>query len=204
MDKEILEQEFDPKQIKQRKGPGGKMLDYIETHSVIRRLNQAFDYNWSFDIEKFEPNGSHVVVLGKLTAEGITKMQFGSKSMSKDRDGNPISIGDDFKAAASDCLKKCATLLGVALHLYSDDEINGNGMSKMTQNKGSLKITKQQLNLIKELRQKLGLSADEVKVLIDSLHNTKDPSELNTVMGNNVIVVLEKKLKQKVEEQEVI
>ena len=42
MDIEILEQEFSPKEVKKRKGPHGKMLDYVETPSVIRRLNLAF------------------------------------------------------------------------------------------------------------------------------------------------------------------
>jgi hypothetical protein len=40
-----------------------------------------------------------------------------------------ISLGDDLKAAATDCLKKCATLFGVGLHLYFDtpSPSNGNG-----------------------------------------------------------------------------
>ena len=50
MDTSILEKEFEPAQIKQRKGRSGMMLDYVETPSVIRRLNAAFDYNWSFEI----------------------------------------------------------------------------------------------------------------------------------------------------------
>jgi len=201
MDTSILEQEFNQKQIKQRRGPGGKMLDYVEHSSVIRRLNQAFDYNWSFDIEKFEQNDGQVVVLGKLTAEGIIKMQFGSKSIMKGKNGNLFSIGDDYKAAASDCLKKCATLFGVALHLYSDDVVasNSTGMSKMTMNKGNNKITKEQLIKMRELRTKLSWSLDELKDLVKSLHNTDNPLELNTVMGDNVIAVLEKKFKEKAE-----
>ena len=38
------------------------------------------------------------------------------------------TIGDhDLKAAATDALKKCATFLGVALHLYADKPLNGRG-----------------------------------------------------------------------------
>ena len=33
--------------------------------------------------------------------------------------GKPVSIGDDLKAAATDALKKGASLLGVGLHLYN-------------------------------------------------------------------------------------
>ena len=39
MNRELLEKHFDPSQIKQREGNFGKMLDYIEGHAVIERLN---------------------------------------------------------------------------------------------------------------------------------------------------------------------
>src|SRR5436309_3341261 len=35
-----------------------------------------------------------------------------------------VSLGDDLKAAATDSLKKCATLFGVGLHLYFDQPYN--------------------------------------------------------------------------------
>ena len=191
MDIEILEQEFEPKEIKKRKGPHGKMLDYVETPSVIRRLNKAFDHNWSFDVERYEIVDGHIIVLGKLTAEGIVKTQFGSKKIAKDKQGEPISIGDDMKAAASDSLKKTATLLGVALHLYEDD---GDGMSTMSGNKGNGTITKAQLGKIKSLRTKAGMSADDVLDLVERMFSTRDPVSLNTEMGSAVIAVIENKL----------
>lgn len=40
--RDILEREFSSRFIKQRKGNFGAMLDYIEAHVVIQRLNQAF------------------------------------------------------------------------------------------------------------------------------------------------------------------
>jgi hypothetical protein len=43
------------------------------------------------------------------------------------KDNSIISLGDDLKAAATDCLKKCATLFGVGLHLYFDVRPDGNG-----------------------------------------------------------------------------
>lgn len=190
MDVEILEQEFDPKEIKRRRGPNGKMLDYVETPSVISRLNRDLDHNWSFDIVKYEIVDSHVVVLGKLTAEGITKSQFGSKKVTKDKDGEPVSIGDDCKAAASDCLKKTATLLGIALHLYENDE-DGSGMSAMSPSKGNGRITKAQLSKIKALRTKAGLSSDDVLDLVERMFSTRDVMSINPEMASAVIAVLE-------------
>ena len=124
MNRELLEKPFDPNQIKQREGNFGKMLDYIEGHAVVKRLNDAFEANWSFAILKHEilKDTDEVVVLGELSANGIVKTQFGSSRITKAREtGEMISLADDLKAAATDSLKKAATLLGVGLHLYSKD-----------------------------------------------------------------------------------
>jgi len=120
---DVLTRPFDPAQIKQREGRGGKLLDYLETHAVITRLNEAFGGAWSFEVLDFKTMEGEIVVHGKLTAVGITKTQFGSAEVHRTRGedgqkGAPLSVGDDLKAAASDALKKCATLFGVGLHLY--------------------------------------------------------------------------------------
>lgn len=121
MNRELLEKPFGPEQIKQREGSFGKKLDYIEGSSVIQRLNDSFEAKWSFEImeHKILDNADEVVVLGKLTASDVVKSQFGSSKITKAREtGNIISLADDLKAAGTDALKKCATLLGVGLHLY--------------------------------------------------------------------------------------
>ena len=38
-----LEEPFAPQEIKQRKGRNHKMMDYVEGHTVIQRLNDIFD-----------------------------------------------------------------------------------------------------------------------------------------------------------------
>ena len=47
MDTQIIEQEFDKSLIKTRKGRSGSRLSYVETPEYIKKLNLAFDYNWS-------------------------------------------------------------------------------------------------------------------------------------------------------------
>jgi hypothetical protein len=120
MNRQLLEHPFDPAQIKQRKGRNG-VLDYVEGHTVIARLNAALDGAWSFEVVAHEVRDHEVLVLGKLTAAGIVKMQFGASQVTRDRETKAlISLGDDLKAAATDALKKCATFLGVGLHLYAE------------------------------------------------------------------------------------
>ena len=122
MNQEVLQREFPEKLIKQRKGRGGGQWDYIEAAQVITRLNEAFEGEWSFSIDSVERIGDEILVQGTLSAEGASKTQFGGKSVSFKKDDSIVCIADDYKAAASDCLKKCATLYGVALHLYMDEE----------------------------------------------------------------------------------
>ena len=142
MNRTLLEKSFEPSQIKQRQGNFGHILDYVEGHVVTSRLNDAFESNWSFEIVKYRiiKDPGEVLVLGKLTAEGVTKMAFGSKEIERSKDTKAIvSLGDDLKAASTDALKKAASLLGVGLYLYSDQRPNGKpeeGKSE-TSNKGA-------------------------------------------------------------------
>src|SRR5437667_8755639 len=140
MNRDLLEKLFAPEQIKRRQGMNGDVLDYIEGCTVIQRLNECFDAEWIFEIQEHRVYDDEVVVLGKLTAQGVSKSQFGKSRITKSKkDNSIISLGDDLKAAATDCLKKCATLFGVGLHLYfeapakapdGNDHANGTGMAR--------------------------------------------------------------------------
>jgi hypothetical protein len=118
MNKDILRRPFPPELVKQREGQNGKMLSYIETHAVIERLNEGCDA-WSFEVVQHHVYKVEVVVVGKLTADGVTKMAFGGSAITLNNAGMVVSLADDLKAAASDALKKCASLLGVGLELYA-------------------------------------------------------------------------------------
>ena len=89
MNRRLLEAPFAPSQIKQRKGPTGGVLDYVEGHTVIARLNQILDGAWSFAMPWHEIRETEVLDLGRLTAEGIVKTQF----RRLDRDARPRDQG---------------------------------------------------------------------------------------------------------------
>lgn len=113
-----------PKQfIKTRPGPGGIQLAYVEVGYVINMLNQVFGWDWDFKVLDQQIGNKQVWVRGELAvrAKGhtITKGQFGGADIKMNRtSGQPVSIADDLKAAASDCLKKCASMLGIAGDVY--------------------------------------------------------------------------------------
>ncbi len=111
--------------VKVRPGPGGMQLKYVEVGYVISVLNQVFGWDWDFRIMDQQIGKKQVWVRGELTVRlkdhSITKGQFGGSDIKSNRNGDPISIADDLKTAASDCLKKCASMLGIANDLYWKD-----------------------------------------------------------------------------------
>src|SRR5690606_36663246 len=115
MDRDRLTAPFPPELIRTRPGQHGKQLSYVPTWAIIARLNEVCD-NWSFTIEEHQEwEGTEVVVLGRLEIGGVAKNAFGGSSVSKDKEGNILSLGDDLKAASSDALKKAASLFGVPI-----------------------------------------------------------------------------------------
>jgi hypothetical protein len=108
--------------IKTRPGRNGGQLQYIEGHQVVQRLNEAFGGDWSFRVMQHDVLDGEVVVLGELRAGDITKHAFGGSEVTKTREGRVVSLADDLKSAATDALKKAATLMGVGLHLYGPEE----------------------------------------------------------------------------------
>ncbi len=112
--------------IKTRPGPGGMPLSYVEVGYVINTLNQVFGWDWDFRVLDQQVGKKQVWVRGELSvrAKGhtIVKGQFGGADIKLNRTtGEPVSIADDLKAAASDCLKKCASMLGIAGDVYWQD-----------------------------------------------------------------------------------
>ena len=173
MNRQLLEQPFSTEEIKQRDGSFGQTLAYVSGHTVIQRLNDAFESAWSFEITSHEIHQDEVIVIGKLSAEGITKTQFGSSKITKSRETDEmISLADDLKSAATDALKKCATLLGVGLHLYADKsspDVNtshkGNGDDNNQSGNGgdgNGRLTSKQHSFLLKMANEMGITRKEL------------------------------------------
>ena len=107
--------------IKTRPGKGGKQFSYVEIGYVLARLNQIFSSaGWEFEVIEQIIDPKEVVVKGKLTIKDyktgyqVSKSQYGVK----ERRETGVTLGDTLKAASSDCLKKCASMFGIALDVY--------------------------------------------------------------------------------------
>jgi hypothetical protein len=204
MNREILEKPFTPEQIKRRQGTNGDVLDYIEGCAVIQRLNECFEAEWIFEIQEHRVYDDEVVVLGKLTAQGVAKSQFGKSRITRAKKDNAvISLGDDLKAAATDCLKKCATLFGVGLHLYFDapqpgahgngrtdgnGQANGHADTRVPEGNGAPagRLTAKQLSAIFSLAKARGWSNKQVRDFSQEMF-AKLPDFLNKTEASAVI-----------------
>ena len=170
MNKQLLNKPFDPNQIKQRPGSHGRTLSYVDIAAVIARLNEVFDHDWSFDVERHEIHEGEVIVLGKLSAGGVTKMAFGGSSVTIDKQGQIVSIADDLKASSSDCLKKAASLLGIGLHLYGGAPATGTRRPKLaTVQAPADRLTTKQLAAIHSVARKHDISKEELGALVETL-----------------------------------
>jgi hypothetical protein len=127
---DFLMQRTPKREIKYRQGRGGLQFAYVEHGYVTERLNLVFGFNWDFEVCDKQILDDEVIVEARLTVrtpggQTIVKTQFGGAEIKRHasgpRSGRPLSIADDYKAAASDALKKCASLLGIGLDLYGRD-----------------------------------------------------------------------------------
>ena len=120
---------------REKPAKGGGKLTYVSGGYITKVLNLMFGFQWSFEIvsHEFDLDIGHVVVKGRLTVPmnggDVVKEQFGRadikfyKSATLD-DGRrkPLDIGNDLKAAGTDAMKKCASLLGIAADVYNAHE----------------------------------------------------------------------------------
>lgn len=128
-----------PKDVERQLKKGGASLTYIPVSEVINRLNKIFGVDgWSYEIIKCERDSldpdfiiAHVR-LNILTSVNIytekehnvviTKDGFGGQKIKRTKSGEIVDLGDEFKGAVSDALKKAAQALGVGLYLARSEE----------------------------------------------------------------------------------
>lgn len=122
--------------VRKRPAKGGGQWDYVSGGYVKKMLNLMFGFDWDFEILEQLILHGEAIVKGRLTCrtngKTIIKTQFGNKDIVYKKqseadaklnlDKIPLSIGNDLKAAATDCLKKCAAEIGIAADIYNKEE----------------------------------------------------------------------------------
>lgn len=119
---------FPKEAIRTRDGGRGSQFKYIEGQTAVRRLIEATENNFTFEILRDEirdhgttKSGSKqklVLVWGRLHINGMFRDNMGVQVVTE-------GGGEDlFKGAITDCFKRCCMMYGMALELYGDDYEN--------------------------------------------------------------------------------
>lgn len=110
---------------------GGSTFTYVPASEVVARLNEVLGVaGWS-TVESdawIDSNNADWVIAKytiKATVDGdeLVRTGWGGQKIKMSNSGGPLDLGDEFKGASSDALKKCVSHLGVALYLSRDEEM---------------------------------------------------------------------------------
>ena len=117
-----LARRFAPEDHKLKNG-----LTYVDGEMVISRLNEELGLGgWSFEVKDVKILENEVWALGRMTVYGpdrnVVREQAGGQIINRKKSGEVIELANDIKGAITDCLKKCATLIGVGLYLFNPAE----------------------------------------------------------------------------------
>ena len=103
---------FKPQEIHQRKGPGGKMLSYINARDVMKRLDDVVgSHNWS---------DRYVMENERVTCE--LTVRYGDEWITKSDGAGETQIEGE-KGIFSDAFKRAAVKHGIGRHLYYEKQI---------------------------------------------------------------------------------
>ena len=170
----LIENETPKTAVFQRQGRGNKTFTYVKGGYVIQQLNQICGHKWDFDILDQTPvefsinkDVMEVTVRGKLTVhspngEKVSKMDFGCHQLEcKKNSTELVSYGEALKAAATDCLKRCARQFGIALDVYAPET------GRLQDGNTDGNITQPQMARLHALGAEVNASHEEVRELLD-------------------------------------
>lgn len=122
-----LQEPFPPEMLRFNKAKG---LTYIPISEVIARLNRVLGIeNWSYEVVRAwrEPDHpdwclAHVRLSVEIGRKTVVRDGYGGQQVKYKKTGDVVDLGDEFKGAVSDALKKAAQSLGVGLELARTEE----------------------------------------------------------------------------------
>jgi len=188
-----------PKEVEKQLDKGGATLTYIPVSEIIVRLNDVFGpLGWSYTLVKCERDvldPDFLVAHVSMTVGDITRDGVGGQKIKRTRAGDIVDLGDEYKGAVSDALKKAAQSFGVGLYLARG---HSSPASMQTRQQGDTRITERsdmpsekQLWFYKSKLKEAGklpplniatMSRTEVSRAIDAL---KNPEEFVPVYEND-------------------
>ena len=125
MTRSDLEKLYTPFDKIKTKRINNKILKYLETEDVVSRLNDVFNGLWNLDIKQFFND----IVIIRISVDNIIKEAFG--------------FGINLESAVKDALNRAASLFGIGLALYDE-----NNVITLNKNKGGKGMDKDKMKLL--------------------------------------------------------
>jgi hypothetical protein len=132
MTEELYRQFSEPfsKSVEKTLKKGGASLTYIPISEVINRLNLTLGSGgWQTRIISVERDSidpefitAHVELIAEIGQVPVIKHGMGGSKIKRMKSGDIVDLGDDYKGAVSDAIKKAAQQLGIGLYLARDEE----------------------------------------------------------------------------------
>ena len=168
--------------VRQRPAKGGGVWHYVSGAYVRKVLNLMFGWDWDFEVLSEMIQGNQVIVKGKLTCrvngKAIIKTQFGCKEIMMRKGTNePLNLGNDFKSATTDALKKCSAEIGIAGDIYGKDEFKEIDVIQETLSADEVHTSKE-----KERVEKHIINANTIESLMQ-VEDLANKYELNTIFN---------------------
>lgn len=117
VDLEALTRPFPSAALQSRRGGGGMNFTYVDGTTVIHRLIEATNNNFSFAVDRYWSEAGARYAIVTLTLPGIgSRSHIGVQAEQAGQGEDALA-----KGAITDALKKAATLFGVGLELYGRD-----------------------------------------------------------------------------------
>lgn len=122
----IMLQTTDKQYIEERKGRGGKMYPYVKGSYMVQCANMAFGFSWSSQVQQWEKTDTEIICMGYIEAEIngkiICKYAIGQQDIAFVKDTKTVvCLGDNYKAAHTDMIKKALSFFGIAKDVYSGE-----------------------------------------------------------------------------------
>ena len=124
----IMLQTTDSRYIEERPGRGKRLYKYVAGHYMVMCANMAFGFAWSSNVLQWERTDTEVICMGyveaKIQGELIRKYAVGQQDISIVSGSNPkvpVCLGDNYKAAQMDMIKKALSFFGIAKDVYAGE-----------------------------------------------------------------------------------
>ena len=107
---------------------GGRNLTYLPVAHIVARANEVLGFNWSYEVVDTFKDGDWITAHVRLTitTDDITASRdgFGGQKIKRMKNDDPVDLGDEYKGAVSDALKKAFQSFGVGLYLARDESLD--------------------------------------------------------------------------------